>query len=334
MTNDIAPLRVAFAGTPEFAAQILAQLIDSPFAPVAVLTQPDRPKGRGRALLASPVKQLAEREGYTILQPRTLRRRDHDDPSQIHPVERLRSLELDTLVVAAYGLILPSQLLQLPTFGCINVHASMLPRWRGAAPIERAIMAGDPATGVCIMDMEEGLDAGGVYASASVPIGPDDGAGAVESVLAQKGGRLLVDVLDAFAAAKAGVRPPPVAVPQDAALATYAHKIEAADRLIDWSDSATAIANRVRALADRQPVRVKLGQLGMQLLKAHAIDADRTAPPGTLVGADKQGIRVATGRGQLAITELRMESGKGTALDAAAALNGYRRAFESGSHFT
>ena len=178
MTN----LRIGFAGTPEFARSILQQLCASEYTPQIVLTQPDRPKGRGRSLQASPVKDYAQDQGLPIYQPQSLRAAESIVP--------LIDLNLDVLIVAAYGLILPKHVLELPRLGCINVHASLLPRWRGAAPVERAIMAGDEQTGVCIMQMDEGLDTGPVLGQTAVPITPEDSAQSLEQSLADKGGAI------------------------------------------------------------------------------------------------------------------------------------------------
>ena len=249
MTN----LRTGFAGTPEFARTILQQLCESEFLPQVVLTQPDRPKGRGRSLQASPVKDYAQSQQIPIYQPQSLRTAESIAP--------LADLDLDVLIVAAYGLILPQTVLELPRLGCINVHASLLPRWRGAAPIERSIMAGDEQTGVCIMQMDEGLDTGPVLAQTAVPIAPEDSAQSLEQLLADQGAQLLINTLRKL---------PIAAKPQPTDGACYAPKLTAADRQVDWQRSAGELDLQVRALSDRMPVRCNVGGAVMQILQATA----------------------------------------------------------------
>lgn len=302
-------LRTAFAGTPDFARAILAPLCASEFRPQVVLTQPDRPKGRGRALQASPVKALAQSQHIPVWQPRSLR-----EPEAIAP---LKNLDLDVLIVAAYGLILPEAVLTLPRHGCVNVHASLLPRWRGAAPIERAIMAGDDRTGVCIMQMDEGLDTGPIRLQQSLAITPEDTANSLERGLADLGVQLLLQAL----------RNLPAEPQQQASTgACYAPKLTAADRRIDWRRSATEIALQVRALSDRMPVRCEVSGAVMQILRATVAtqqDQPSTQLPGTINKCTKAGIAVQCGRDELLITELKLNRGKGLSMSAADALNGY-----------
>ena len=325
-----APIRLGFAGTPEFAATILKHLLDTGWAPCVVFTQPDRPTGRGRRLQASPVKLLAESRGIEVRQPPTLKTQD------------LRADALDVLVVAAYGLLLPAHILDAPRLGCVNVHASLLPRWRGAAPVERAILAGDRTTGVCIMKMDAGLDTGPVYRCAELPIEPTTTGGGLERDLAALGARMLTEVL-----AEIEVLKPQ---PQPESGATYARKLSAADRSIDWSRSAIDIDRQIRALCDRAPVTVFAAtdaQSGsptvdacprVQLLQAIALpeaaadesDTGLTAAPGTLIRRGRQGIEVRCGTGVLRITRLKLNRGKGAPLDAAAVINGYGGFFEVG----
>lgn len=305
MTN----LRTGFAGTPEFARTILQQLCESEFLPQVVLTQPDRPKGRGRSLQASPVKDYAQSQQIPIFQPQSLRTAESIAP--------LADLDLDVLIVAAYGLILPQTVLELPRLGCINVHASLLPRWRGAAPIERAIMAGDEQTGVCIMQMDEGLDTGPVLAQTAVPIAPEDSAQSLEQLLADQGAQLLINTLRKL---------PIAAKPQPADGACYAPKLTAADRQVDWQRSAGELDLQVRALSDRMPVRCNVGGAVMQILQATARIQDNgtsTIAPGTIKECTKAGIAVQCGSGELLITQLKLNKGKGLAMDAADAINGY-----------
>ena len=311
-------LKTVFAGSPEFAARILQRLIDSPFRPAAVFTQPDRPTGRGRKVQPNAVKQLAETAGIKLFQPKSLR----DEAAQ----KLLEDQQADVFIVAAYGLILPQAVLDIPRLGCLNVHASLLPRWRGAAPIERAVMAGDKQTGVCIMEMQAGLDTGPVFAQTEIPIAEDVTALALTEQLADAGGELLIDVLTTFDAAKAEKRKPPTPKAQDDALATYAHKLEASDRVIDWSQSAQRIADKVRALAGRMPVRCLLGEVNIQILEARALqqqlpDTEAT-PAGTLIDVSKSGIIVQCETDLLQITRIKVERGKGSELDPAAAING------------
>ena len=322
-------LTTAFAGSPAFAADILQHLANTSFAPKLVLTQPDRPKGRGRKLLPSDVKVLATELGIATREPVSLRTGDS--------ATELVELGIDVLIVAAYGLILPRKVLEAPTFGCLNVHASLLPRWRGAAPIERAIMAGDRETGVCIMRMDEGLDTGPVYATRRCPIGNADTAHDVENRLAALGAEALIDVLEAFDAHETNGSAAPAPVAQDSQSATYAPKLDSRDREVDWQN-AEAIARQVRALSERLPATVARGDLRIQLLAAEALPGkgeakDGAIAPGTLVRADRDGLVVQCATGQLQITRLRLNRGKGRALSPAEALNGYPSEFRAGTGF-
>jgi methionyl-tRNA formyltransferase len=239
-------LRVVFAGTPEFAAVALRCLIDPRFDVLLVLTQPDRPAGRGLKLHASAVKKVAEQHGIAVAQPRSLKL-DGKSPSDAAAARiALEAARPDVIVVAAYGLLLPAWVLALPRLGCINIHASLLPRWRGAAPIHRAVEAGDAQTGITIMQMDEGLDTGDMLLIESLPIAVDDSTATLHDKLAALGGRLVVEALDA--AAGGGLAPhaqPEVGV-------TYAHKIDKAEARIDWRQPAAQIERRIRAF-DPQP---------------------------------------------------------------------------------
>ena len=301
-----------------FARTILTALSASEFTPKLVLTQPDRPKGRGRAVHASPVKQLAHELKLPIAQPPNLR-----DPENLQPLVELAP---DVLVVAAYGLILPAQVLALPRLGCINVHASLLPRWRGAAPIERAIMAGDTETGVCIMQMEAGLDTGPVLSQQRVAIEPEHTAQPLEEALAKIGAALLIKTLRGL---------PAPAQPQPIKGITYADKLTAADRVANWRLGADDVHRQVRALCDRMPVRCKISGALMQILETkinRQSDTGASTPvPGTLCKAAKDGLFVQCGHDQLVITRLKLNRGKGLAMDAAAALNGYPDIFHAGA---
>jgi methionyl-tRNA formyltransferase len=287
------PLRVLYAGTPEFALPALDALVAAGHTPVAVLTQPDRPAGRGLRAEPGPVKRRALALGLPVLQPATLR----DEAAQAE----LAALSPDVLVVVAYGLILPAAVLALPRLGCVNVHASLLPRWRGAAPIQRAILAGDEVTGVSIMRMEEGLDTGPVYATRSTRIGPEETAGELHDRLAALGAEALVDALPGIA--DGSLR----AEPQDAARATYAARIEKTEARIDWLQPAAAIARRVRAFNPWPVADTCYGDARLRIWRASARpDGAGGAEPGTVVAAGPDGIDVATGDGILRVVSLQM----------------------------
>ena len=280
--------RVLFAGTPEFARASLRALVHGGYAPIAVLTQPDRPAGRGKQLTASPVKKFAVEQGIDVLQPATLR----DEAIQ----EELRQLQPDLLVVAAYGLILPQEALDIPTHGCLNVHASLLPRWRGAAPIQAAIQSGDTQTGISLMAMTAGLDCGPVYATRAIDIGSNETAGELHDRLAALGGQLLVDEL---AAILAGERE---AIEQDESLATYAPKITTADARLDWQLDAADLVRHIRAF---NPVPGAWCQFDDERIKCwRAQVGNGTGEPGEVLAADADGIVVACGKSALVITEL------------------------------
>ena len=280
--------RIAFAGTPDFAVPVLAALLDSPHEVVGAWTQPDRPAGRGRELAASPVKQLALRSAVPVFQPETLK----DAAAQ----QALRDLQPDLLVVVAYGLILPRAVLAIPRFGCWNVHASLLPRWRGAAPIQRAIEAGDPRTGVCLMQMEPGLDTGPVLLSLETPIDDGDTAQTLHDRLATMGAQV---VKDGLALLRAGIRPVPQ--PQSAEGVTYARKIDKAEAVLDLAQPAAALARKVRAFLPWPVAELELDGERVRVHAAQAVDA-APAAPGSVIGAGREGIDLATGDGALRLT--------------------------------
>lgn len=281
-------MRLVFAGTPDFALASLRALVESGRAPVAVLTQPDRPAGRGRKLTASPVKQYAQQQGIAVLQPPTLR--------DAQAADALRALEPDLLVVAAYGLILPQDVLDIPAHGCLNVHASALPRWRGAAPIQAAILAGDERTGISLMAMTAGLDCGPVYHVEEVAIGTEETAGELHDRLAELGGRSLVANLDAILGGALQ------ALPQDDELATYAPKIEKRDAAIDWSLPADEILRRIRAY---NPFPGAFCFLDGERLKIwRAARGDGAGEPGTVLQCNRGGLLVAAGDGAIRVLEL------------------------------
>jgi methionyl-tRNA formyltransferase len=314
-SHPATPLRVVFAGTPEFAARALAALLDSQHEVVAVYTQPDRPAGRGRKLAPSPVKQLAEARGLPVYQPPSLR-----DEAALQELRRLRP---DVMVVAAYGLLLPPAVLQLPRFGCLNIHASLLPRWRGAAPIQRAILAGDSETGITIMQMDEGLDTGPMLLKKRCPIRPDDTAATLHDRLAELGAEAIVEALDHIES----LQPEP----QDDSQATYAAKLRKEEAIIDWSRSAAYLDRMVRAFNPWPVAQTRARGKTLRIWAARPLDQAPPAgtAPGTVLQADKAGIDVACGEGVLRLTRLQPAGGK--PMDAAAFLNGYRDWVEPGS---
>ncbi|MCH7820433.1 MAG: methionyl-tRNA formyltransferase [Proteobacteria bacterium] len=281
--------KVIFAGTPEFARVSLEALVASGVVPGAILTQPDRPAGRGKRLTPSAVNVYATERGITVMQPTTLR----DDAV----IADLAALEPDIIIVAAYGLILPQSVLDIPTVGCLNVHASLLPRWRGAAPVQAAILAGDAETGICLMSMSSGLDCGPTYVSETVSIGEQETAGELHDRLAAVGGRLLVAHLADI------VRGNISAVEQDESLATYAAKIRTEDAAIDWQRPATELERLVRAYNPAPGAYFMLDDIRIKCWRARQIAAVDEAP-GTLVAAGRDGIIVACGDGALNIESL------------------------------
>jgi methionyl-tRNA formyltransferase len=291
-------MNVAFAGTPAFAAAALAKILAAGFEVPLVLTQPDRPAGRGMKLQASAVKQLAHRHGLAVAQPRSLRLdgKFPDDATAAHAA--LHDARPDVLVVAAYGLILPAAVLTLPHGGCLNIHASLLPRWRGAAPIQRAIEAGDTHTGITIMQMDEGLDTGAMLLAEAVPITGDDSAATLHDRLAELGARLIVKALE--------LRPP--ATPQPADGVSYAHKIEKAEGAIDWTESAAAIERRVRAFDPFPGVTFDVGGERLKLWRARVMPWLAGAP-GEVVLLDKAQVVVRCGEGALDLQTVQRPGG-------------------------
>jgi methionyl-tRNA formyltransferase len=289
-------MRLIFAGTPEFAATVLGALLAGPHRLVAVYTQPDRPAGRGRRLRASAVKNLAEAHGIPVEQPRSLRDGDAH--------RALAAWRADAMVVAAYGLLLPEAVLDVPRLGCINVHASLLPRWRGAAPIQHAILAGDRTTGISIMQMDAGLDTGPVLRRAACPIHDEDTGGSLHDRLAALGAATLVETLAALEAGEIH------AEPQDDALATYAGRISKSDGLLDWSRPAEVLERQVRAFdpwpvafTHLPPARAGAGER-LRIWRARVVASAAGHPPGTLLACGGDGIDVATGRDALRIVTL------------------------------
>lgn len=281
--------RIIFAGTPEFAVASLEALVESGVAPCLVLTQPDRRAGRGKRLTMSPVKQYAIEQKIEVGQPVSLR----DDSV----VEELARLEPDIMVVAAYGLILPQNVLDVPRVGCLNVHASLLPRWRGAAPIQAAILAGDPETGVCLMSMEAGLDTGPVYLSKTVQIGKHETAGELHDRLAAVGAGMLANNIAAIIDGELD------ATPQDDERATYAPKIKSSDAALDWKRPAIDLERLVRAYNPTPGAWFLLDDQRIKVWQAQCIAAV-DAPPGTVVAAKQDGIVVSCGDGALQLESL------------------------------
>lgn len=292
----LAPLRVGFAGTPPFAAIALARMLGAGFDVELVLTQPDRPQGRGLKQVPSAVKALAQERGLDLWQPASLK--SGSFPPQF------QGLALDVLIVAAYGLILPLAVLQWPTHGCINIHASLLPRWRGAAPIQRALLAGDPESGVSIMQMDEGLDTGPVIATRAISIAPRETTGTLTARLADAGAEAIVQTLELLRAGRALS-----ALPQPSEGATYAAKIQRDDAIVDWSEDAQSLDRRVRAC---DPVPGATASLAGEPVKIWSAEATARAfgAPGTILSADSRGLLVACGAGALLVRELQRPGGK------------------------
>lgn len=308
-------MRIVFAGTPEFAAQHLQALLDAGRQVVAVYTQPDRPAGRGQKLMPSPVKQLAEQHGIPVHQPQRLR-----DPAA---QAELAGLNADLMVVVAYGLILPQAVLDMPRLGCINSHASLLPRWRGAAPIQRAIEAGDAESGVTVMQMEAGLDTGPMLLKVNTPITADDTGGTLHDRLAGLGSRAVVE---AIAALEAGTLHGDV---QDDSLATYAHKLNKDEARLDWQRPAVELERQVRAF---HPWPICHSTLDGAPVKVHAARcAEGQGTPGQIIQASKDGLEVACAEGSLVLTRLQLAGGK--PLNMADLFNSRREQFAAGKVF-
>jgi methionyl-tRNA formyltransferase len=296
-------MKVGFAGTPEFAAAALQALLRARFEVPLVLTQPDRPAGRGMKLHASAVKAVAQAHGMAVCQPRSLRLDGKYPGDAAQARQALADAGLDVLVVAAYGLILPPWVLELPRLGCLNIHASLLPRWRGAAPIQRAIEAGDRCTGITIMQMDAGLDTGPMLMAESEDIRPDDTASTLHDRLAALGARLIVEALEA--AACGGLVP----VPQPAEGVTYAAKIDKQEARIDWTLPAELIERRVRAFDPFPGATFEFGGTAVKLWKAAVVESLAGAAPGQVLEVDGH-LRVQCGQGALELLELQRPGGR------------------------
>ena len=308
------PLRIVFAGTPEFAAAHLEALISRGYQVVSAYSQPDRPTGRGKKLLPTPVKAVALLHNVPVNQPLSL-----NDPEALAV---LQAYSPDVIVVVAYGLLLPPAVLALPRYGCINVHASLLPRWRGAAPIERAILANDSESGVCIMQMEAGLDTGPVLKVVRTPIAPDDNSASLTARLQQLGCLALADVLDALPSGSLK------ADPQDSTLATYARKLQKEEARIDWAQSASAIHNQARALFPRSPAWCQHQGQRLRLIRTSVASETSNAMPGSIVEVSPTSLKIACGQGVLNVFEVQSE-GK-PAMSIGDLLNGHAGYFKSG----
>ncbi|MFM0498871.1 methionyl-tRNA formyltransferase [Paraburkholderia caffeinilytica] len=299
-------LRVIFAGTPEFAAAALAAIHSAGFPVPLVLTQPDRPAGRGMKLQASPVKRYAQEHGLTVAQPPSLRRAGKYPAEAAAAIDQLRATPHDVMVVAAYGLILPQEVLDIPPLGCINIHASLLPRWRGAAPIHRAIEAGDAETGITLMQMDVGLDTGAMISEARTPIAAGDTTATLHDRLAQDGAKLIVEAL--IELERSGKLP---ATPQPADGVTYAEKIGKHEAALDWRKPAAVLARQVRAF---DPFPGGVGTLedgtSIKIWAAVPVEAQDSKAPGTIADVAPEGVVVACGEGALRLTQLQKPGGK------------------------
>jgi len=300
-------INIIFAGTPEFSVPPLQALLDSSLRVTAVYTQPDRPAGRGRKLVASPVKQLAAEQGVPVFQPRNFR--------QEEDLKALQALKADLMVVVAYGLILPRRVLDAPRLGCINIHASLLPRWRGAAPIQRAIAAGDRETGITIMQMEEGLDTGPMWMKQHCPIAADETGGSLHDRLSRMGAEVLMQALPGI---MDGSVTPEI---QDDAQTCYASKLEKAEARIDWRNGAQELDRQVRAFNPWPVAQADYAGKVLRIWQSRVLPGGEGARPGTVVGTGKEGIDVATSDGLLRITRLQLPGKK--ALSAADFLNAH-----------
>lgn len=290
------PLRIIFAGTPDFAARHLGELLASDHEIVAVYTQPDRPAGRGKKLTASPVKQLAQEHNIDVYQPVSLR---HEEAQQT-----LASLNADLMIVVAYGLILPKVVLDAPRLGCINVHGSLLPRWRGAAPIQRSIWAGDLETGVTIMQMDEGLDTGDMLYRQALPIEATDTSATLYEKLAEIGPKALLEAVSQLSEGKLQGEP------QDDAQANYAEKLSKAEAEINWTHSAVHIERCIRAFNPWPVSYFNHHDLAIKVWQAAVVEHPEATEPGTILKADKEGIVVATGAHALALKVLQIPGKK------------------------
>jgi methionyl-tRNA formyltransferase len=318
---NASPLRLVFAGTPEFAAQHLKALLDPALEGkldvVGVYTQPDRPSGRGKLLTASPVKLLALSHELPVFQPKSLKTPDaYSDLQALYP---------DVIVVVAYGLMLPPEVLNLPKLGCLNVHASLLPRWRGAAPIERALLAGDVETGIAIMQMDVGLDTGPVHCIRSTPITADDNSETLTGRLVTLGCDALVEIL----LNRNNTAAP---VPQNNNEATYAAKLGREEAAVNWNQGAALVARQIQAFYPRSPAYTYMGKERIMLLEAHTVSAAPGNDAGVIVSADNTGLCVACGEGAVTVSRVQLAGKKPVSVKDL--LNGKRESYRPGARFT
>lgn len=298
-------MKAVFAGTPEFAATALKALLAAGIEVPLVLTQPDRPAGRGMQLQASPVKQLAQQHGIPVAQPESLRLNGKSSDAAANAHAQIKASNCDVMIVVAYGLILPRSVLDLPRRGCVNIHASLLPRWRGAAPIQRAIEAGDAETGVTIMQMDEGLDTGPILAMQAIPIVSSDTAATLHDKLATLGSIMIVEVLRQMAQGKM------VAIPQPSMGVNYATKISKEEAALDFSQSAQMAARRIHAFNPFPGVSASVNGVTLKLWKAEALMEPTDGQPGEVLAANaNDGVLVACGEGVLRLTELQKPGAK------------------------
>lgn len=316
-TADRGSLRIVFAGTPEFAAHHLSALIESSQNIVGVYTQPDRPAGRGKRLQPSPVKQLALEQGLPVYQPQNFKNTTE--------IDKLASMQADVMVVVAYGLILPEAVLKTPAYGCINVHASLLPRWRGAAPIQRAIESGDSESGITIMQMNQGLDTGDMLTKVSCTIESRDTAANLHDKLVDIGKAALLDTLGQIEAGQCHPEP------QENTRATYAHKLQKSEGLLDWALDATTLDRKIRAFNPFPICYTELGGHRIKIYQAFVLETHSSSQPGEITAVSTQGLDVQSGRGTLRIERLQMPGKK--VLPVADILRGYSNLFQPGTLF-
>ncbi len=297
-------MRIIFAGTPEFSVPTLQALLAAGYNVVAVYTQPDRPAGRGKKTRLSPIKQCARKHGLVIEQPSTLK----------DATKKMKTFSADVMVVVAYGLLLPPRILQIPVYGCLNIHASLLPRWRGAAPIHRAIEAGDKETGITIMQMDSGLDTGDILAQYPVIIEQTDTTKQLHDRLADTGAMAITDVLSNLAYYQKN------AISQQNELSSYAKKVSKEESDIDWTEDCEVIERRIRSFNPWPGTQTRYKGIKLRVSQAECSFESLPAKPGTILSADKSGIRIACGKGMLCINKLQRPGGK--VHDAADFLNG------------
>ena len=311
-------MNIIFAGTPEFAAKSLEAIIEQGHQVIAVYTQPDRPAGRGKKLVKSDVKLLAESRSIPVYQPEKL--------TISEAQEKLKSLAPDLMIVAAYGLLLPSAVLAIPTFGCINIHASLLPRWRGAAPIQRAIQTNDDETGITIMQMDQGLDTGDMLIKAALPITDQDTGGSLHDKLAALGSKCILEYLER------SKDWPLKGEVQDNSFANYAHKLTKQEAEINWHDSAKQICLNIRAFNPWPVAFLKENEARIRIFEAGIVDYQGMEQPGTIVDKQKSGIVIKCGEGAIRILKLQLPGAK--AMDVQSFVNGGKAILEKGGYLS